>query len=390
MQRANGMPNASASKQLQYAQSLTQRLKQCAPEVVFSSSESDGESELSPSGLIADLELSNNNAPAPKSLWAQTVEQWFEQRQQQWRDCESAPAINPNSQQPGGVSVIQWQAAQPFNAFCRFRLNLRPLATLEHHLPANLRGQITHLALALFWQNVKTQAALLTLDTDAQQKLVSQCISQAINEIPATHEYLTPEHKTLEHQRQANIINRWLEVEKERPPFTVQHIEQTHTANILELEFKLQFGRIDEIDDQCIIIDYKSGNTSSSKQWQPKRLVAPQLPLYACYWPETTQAVSFGVINGKQQKFDGVGDLHSPIEGVQNAEKAAKLPWPELKDAWRDDIQTTVTEFKQGVTLNHVYDKATVDYQTDYLAINRLAEMSDNFHIWSEEANRDA
>ena len=387
IQRQNDMPNASASKQLHYAKSLTDRLKQCAPVVVFSNSETDGESELSPSGLISDIELRSNEDILPSTQWRKENERWLASASYLWVDCESAIEVDPHTQQAGGVSVIQWQAAQPFNAFCRFRLNLRPLPVVEHHLPANLRGQITHLALALFWQQVKSQENLLKLDQDSQQLLVEQYVTEALSNIPQAKDYLTPERKTLELERQTSIVNRWLTVERQRPPFVVHSIEESLSASIMELEFKVQFDRIDQLEDQWLIIDYKSGNNSSSKQWQANRLIAPQLPLYACSYGQPIDAVSFAVVNGSHQKFDGIGDLTQDIKGIQGSEKATQMPWGDLIVAWSEDINRTVSEFKNGVTLNHVYDKPTVEYQTDYLAVNRLEEITDNFLLWSQEAN---
>ncbi|BFM07136.1 PD-(D/E)XK nuclease family protein [Halioxenophilus aromaticivorans] len=393
LQRQHNMPNASAGKQLEYAQSLTQRLKHCAPTVVFSSSETDGESELNPSGLINDLPLLCEQQPEPpKTDWQQLTANWFATSTHSWVDCATAPSINTaKQQQSGGVSVIQWQAAMPFNAFCRYRLNLRPIPAIEHHLSASLRGQITHAALASFWQQVNCQENLLQLDEENLVRLISRCVADAIENLPGQHEQLTPERKLVEQERQTAIINQWLAVEKTRPDFNVTQIEQAIEADIQGIIFKLQFDRIDQTGEQeYVILDYKSGATSSSKQWRPERLVAPQLPLYACFWPEQIAAVSFAVVNGKQQKFDGVGELSVDITGVQKAEKIAETDWPTLKANWLADLNRTVAEFKSGITYNHIYDNATVQYQTDYLGINRLQEINDNFRLWSAEVSHNA
>lgn len=400
IQRNLDMPNASASKQLRFARSLTEKLTKCAKHVVFSSCETEGSSELSPSALVANFAkttlvndkicpLTDGKITPPMTQWRELNQDLFDQRKTTWVDCESAPALRHNIEQHGGVALIGWQAALPFNAFCRYRLKLHPLKTIEHHLPPTIRGDISHLAMANIWRKLKNQQALVNLSINELNSLVVEQVHASVEYYRDKTTHLTPERRTLECERQIALILQWLELEKRRPGFEVIGIEQPIQAEIEGLKFQLQIDRIDNSSDELIVIDYKSGSVSSTSQFSPERLSSPQLPLYACYWPEPISAIAFAVINKTRLKLDGLGELSVNIEGIKTSDKVFNAPWPDLKAAWLNDISTTVKEFREGITLNHVYDKKQVEFQTDYLPLNRLLEMPSNFTLWAQEQSHE-
>ena len=403
LQRALDMPNSSADKQLRYAQSLTTKLMHCATTVIFSCSEYDGESELSPSSLIAELpsaqflslrsprvDMDGNQDQGV--LWQTFQQNLFQQRQWSWVDCEYAPALAEWENLRGGTSILKWQAAHPYNAFCRYRLNVYPLPTIEHHLPATIRGDITHLALANFWRETgsQSQLQLQQLTESELSEGIDKVVGAAVNHYSSYTDTLTPERRSLEQERQSILLNAWLNYEKQRPDFTVCATEQSFDAEIEGLTFKLQIDRIDHCAGEKIIIDYKSGLGSSTGQLKPSRLIAPQLPLYACYWQQKVAAVAYAIINNQSIKLDGIGVLTEMPQGIKTAEKAFEQSWDQLKRSWQQDLRATALEFKTGVVLNHVYDRTSEPFQVEYLAVNRILEKAENYQLWREDQFHDA
>ncbi len=398
------MPNASASKQLRYAQSITERIKASANRVVFSSAATEGDSELTPSGLISGIALSTGDELFSQSTSSQFTSQsqltsnnlqithyqqlanWiFDNRHYCWIDCEQAKPLESDTKQAGGISVLQWQAALPINAFCRFRLGIKPLPAIEYHLSPAIKGQISHFALAKIWQTLIDQKTLLSYGDDKLLVLINASVDQALQEYSPAFTDFPDTLKKLEAERQANIIRQWLEVEKTRSDFTVEATEQSVEVSLSGLTFKLQLDRLDCQDQQRLIIDYKASSQQSISQWLPERIAAPQLPLYALHFSETINAITYAIVNGAKQQFVGMGELSTPVTGIKHREKVTDLTWPELIQAWQVDLTSLAEEFKHGVTWAHDYHPIVSRYQADYLSINRLPEKSLNYALWIKD-----
>lgn len=396
LQRRLGMPNASAQKQLEYAHSLTTRLQESAHTVIFSHSLSDGDTELNPSGLITGLphsSLSENwqlvtqetNAQTVLTPWRLYCKTSFEGSLHSWVDCEQAPPMVTPTKQKGGIGVLQWQAVQPFNAFCRYRLNIYPLPEIEHHLSAAVRGQITHLALALFWQQTESQQAMVRLTPEELTNLINTSVNNAVTHYKKDSPLLTQARSTLEQTRQRKILEQWLQIDKSRPEFKVENVEYRLDINLVDIDFSLCIDRIDRTGNELLLIDYKAGANHGIQQWRPDRMAAPQLPCYVVSWPEEVKAIAFAIVNGTEQKLVGVGDLSESINGVKTPEIALKLNWPTLLEYWQNDLTAIALEFKNGVTLNTEYDKASAKVQSDYLPLNRMLEKPELYRLWLAE-----
>ncbi|WP_317928788.1 PD-(D/E)XK nuclease family protein [Halioxenophilus sp. WMMB6] len=402
LQSRLAMPNATAAKQLAYAQSLTQRLKTSSDWVIFSSAEMDGESEMSPSGLITDIPTSDwttilppvttpvdSQAEPLQTKWEATGQLLQAQGQWQWVDCEQAPAISPGANQVGGVSVLQWQAALPFNAFCRFRLGLQPLPTIENYLTASTRGQITHLVLANIWRELKSQTALLALSEPALTVLIEEQLENVVTSFQSFVPTLTPEIKRLEISRQLQFLTFWFALEKSREDFTVEAIEEEYEVKIANMTFKLRLDRLDEINQQYLLVDYKTGNSQSINEWLPGRIAAPQLPLYTLNNPSAINGIAFAAVNSRNQNLVGVGDFKSLPAGMKTSDQFAKTSWPELLQAWQSDLESLAEEFKSGATHIHNYHPSVTQYQKDYLPLNRLHEQSELYRVWLAGKNHE-
>src|SRR5690606_19823172 len=129
LQRQHNMPHASAERELSFARALTANYRACAQQVVLSSAETGGDTELQPSALIRDL-------PA-KPMHALTIPEQCA-TQQNYRaiaasqalelvHCTRGPALPAGSKVGGGSTLFKLQAACPFNAFAQLRLGAQPL-----------------------------------------------------------------------------------------------------------------------------------------------------------------------------------------------------------------------------------------------------------------------
>src|SRR5690606_3004507 len=64
----------------------------------------------------------------------------------------------------------------------------------------------------------------------------------------------------LEQERLVRLLNAWLDIEKQRPPFEVTAIEEKHPIHFAGVQVDLRIDRIDQLtNEQRILIDYKAG-----------------------------------------------------------------------------------------------------------------------------------
>lgn len=374
LQRDQQMPHASASRELEIAQGLTQRYRQSAQQVIFSSAHSDGDNELRPSALIRDIALT----PLQLILsQANTRLQSYYRELQAYAQLEligdaQGPALGPQEPVRGGSSLFKYQAACPFEAFMRLRLGAKNPDEPLIGFNAAERGNLLHDSLAAIWRQLKNSSGLAALDNAALQVLVSTICKDIIDKAQARNpRKLGRVYCDLEQQRLSQLLCEWLETERERPSFTVIAIEQEQAIEFASLRLTLRIDRIDEFSNgDRLLIDYKTGN-ASAKSWQGERLSEPQLPLYAVT-REDIAAISFAQINRRAQKWEGLGELHDTSldqAGVKPADS-----WPLQLQEWQQELEKLAQDFIAGDARVDFKDANSESFAADLAPLTRLAD----------------
>lgn len=387
LQKHLRMPHVDADKELQYAQQLTENYRQCANDIVFSSASQDDESPLLASPLIRDIEATDsvnivnalNNARSAIDL--QTYNQQVVQsRKLEWINHASAPVVSDNERQllTGGSSILRNQAICPFAAFAIHRLGAKaPLPAFQGLSPID-RGHILHNSLASFWEEVKTQKQLLSQDDAQQSTLVRKHVETAISPYQKrAPDIMGPRYTQLEIDRQCQLIQQWLEQEKQRPAFTAIEIETTLKVDFHGLPLTLRLDRLDQLDSgQLIVIDYKTGSPNLN-QWQGDRPEEPQLPLYAVCYNADIHALMFVEVNARQVRPIGLGDLtesHDGITPISQAKQDLPEDWQQTCEHWDKTLTQLTEDFLQGEALATFKSQQAMRYYTDILPLTRHAE----------------
>ncbi len=214
LQRRLNMPHASAERELAYAEQVSRRLFAAAPEVIVSYPCREGDSDLRPSPIIADYPL------LPQAPWLEDAlprfrDQLFESRQlQQYSDWQ-APELPLGTEVRGGTALFKDQAACPFRAFGRHRLNAEGLEVPGPGLDAAERGNLVHRVMELLWQELKDRQTLKRLGEDVLQSIVEKTVSQVIDaEAQQYPQLFTERFAVLEKGRLINLVIAWLELER--------------------------------------------------------------------------------------------------------------------------------------------------------------------------------
>jgi ATP-dependent helicase/nuclease subunit B len=374
LQREHNMPHASATRELEIAQGLTQRYKDSAAQVIFSSAHGDGDNELRPSALIRDIPLTSlaDILDQQKSDLDNFYLALQQSAQLEIIHDANGPVLAEQEPQRGGSSIFKYQAACPFEAFVRLRLGANNPDEPVMGFNAAERGNLLHDSLAAIWRELKNSSALEKLDDSVLHILVSNITQEIIGKIQARNpRKFGKVYCELEQKRLTQLLCEWLTSERERPAFEVIAIEQEQDIAFAGLTLKLRIDRIDEFSNgDRLLIDYKTGN-ASAKSWQGERFTEPQLPLYAVTNTDIA-AISFAQINRKVQKWDGLGELHDTSlnqAGIKPADD-----WQMQLQEWQTQLQQLASDFIAGDARVDFKDITLQNYAEDLAPLTRLAD----------------
>ena len=274
LRRANA-PRATPEREREWANQLYASLCQTAAQIWVSHSSMDGERELRPSALIANLSQDLAEQWSPSSSTHAIA-------QMESLDDQFGPPVTEQDLVVGGVSLLETQSRNPLWAFFRHRLNVRGMKPHALLPPKTLRGVLIHGMFEQIWSEIHGSDALrLALqDPSFNDRLatIAQSIArQKMTEFPAVI-------RDMEVTRACHLVRQWLQIESERTPFQVLGAEHELVFEHAPLALNMRLDRLDVLPDgRRVVIDYKTGSELPDvlKDWMHPRPVNVQLPAYA-------------------------------------------------------------------------------------------------------------
>lgn len=348
VQRAAGMPQASASGMLELARRLTGGWVTCAGEVVLSHPLREDDREFKPSPLIAGVPERALALPEYAS-YRDTVHAL--RRIEHCEDGKAPPLGDAAAE--GGTAVIRDYAACPFRALARHRLGAESLEAPHAGLDAMERGTLAHRVLAQVWAKLKTRSALDAIEDGELDALIGVAAEDAVARIRRDRPtVLSGRFGGIEKRRIARLVREWLELEKQRDAFTVLATEEKRRIEIGGLALNARLDRVDETGDgRRIVIDYKTGKASPGAMLGP-RPDEPQLPLYVVGAEPEAAAVAFAQVRTGEMRFSALArdeDLLPDTKALSQTRYAAQHgSWRDLTAAWSADLSRIAAAFAAG------------------------------------------
>lgn len=342
LQRAAGMPEATAEGSRMAAEEITARLLASAPEVICTWPARLDDEECLPSPLLAPLpavEMADLGIARRAGYWNLIH---GSARLETLQDSR-APALARAARLPGGARALQLQSLCPFRAFAQQRLRAERLDTPPTGIDPPTRGKLVHFALALLWQELQSSESLRSTSAQARGLLVERIAAAAAERVLAADPRWPRELVVLERERLTDVLMEFLELELARPTFRVLERELRVQAQFGGLDVRLQIDRIDELaDGRRLLIDYKTGEVAASG-WEGIRPEDPQLPLYAVALQAPPAAIAFGVVRTGECAFKGISSRPAAFP------KAATVDdWQVRLTQWRQAIERLAGEFAAG------------------------------------------
>jgi probable DNA repair protein len=346
------LPGATAEIAVDEARRLLTRLCGSAEVVVLSVPRFEGEAPLLPSALIAAVPRGE-----PPEGWTAPVPAVaiFAARPELERLGDGLmPAVVKHESSSGGARLLEIQSACPFRAQAEFRLGARALEDSELGVAASDRGELVHAVLARLWREIGTQQALRSLAPDDLRAAIQGSID--VETAPARQSaagfmrHLLDIEADLLQVRVQDLLSKDLE----RPPFSIESVEQDHAIDIGGLTLGLRVDRIDRLADGSLaVIDYKTGADAQPDSWFGERPRLPQLPLYAeAVGAGRVSAVVFGHVRTGDTGYRGIARDSTTFPGLLNPGgrgwPTEHSSWDELLHAWRRRLTALATEHAAG------------------------------------------
>jgi ATP-dependent helicase/nuclease subunit B len=368
LQRQYQMPFSVPEQELKIGRKLLSGFQSSAKQLILSFPLTDGKTPLEQSPLIVDIPQYD----LPTVVEGLGVPRWLDQPHQCQliEDCGFAFDNSVESIR-GGSSVLKNQSTCPFNAFAIHRLWAVALEQPSLGLQPVDRGSIVHEILYRLWNDWKTSQALTSLSDMQRNTQIEDIVATVLAEKARYNPWLQGDNFTrLEQQRLTKLMVQWIAIEQQRQPFEVIATEHKTQLCVAGLNISLTIDRLDLIDGQTVVIDYKTG-TVNANDWLGDRPKDPQLPLYALATEPLPTACVFASLKVQNLKFKGLTkeQLLADVKVVDD--------WQVQIDQWNQAINNLACEFVEGKASLDIYNRGQFAYQTDLLPLNRWHEQAD-------------
>jgi len=393
LQQKAQLPRSSPQRELEVARTVTRRLLETADDCVFSfPGRQDGERVL-PSPLLGADEIKPvSEVPGWRGHSWQTVVAAGDKPR---IDALLMPGPLNRATARGGSSILRNQALCPFRAFASNRLGAEGLETPVDGISPMLHGALMHRVLESFWEETRTQQALLQLDQDSLDLRIRWHSDQVVKAERSLND--RPSLRDVEAARLSRLAATYLELEKTRDPFEAVAFEKEVLQEIEGQTIHLVIDRIDRLPTgQEVIIDYKTGRVDP-KKWFGERPEDPQLPLYSIGSEDTPAAVVFAVIRDDECLYRGVVTRQGLFPGLPP--KPGKYTdhivdagndMPATIDNWRHILHRLMAAFLAGeAAVDPVHGRKTcINSYCELHSLCRVAELEHLQKLTGREASK--
>lgn len=256
LQRRFSMPDASPQQLLEFWRLQLDLLLGSSAEVTLSYPRMRDETELLPTRMIEPWQDELSLPVTPPTLGVASLLGSL----RLLRTEETISALHPSRREVGGHAVLKWQADDPISALAQFRWGCRPLQEPETGIDALTRGNLLHEALEALYRDWPDQASIAGLSEPARRECIRAATARVFARQFASADAMLATLLRIEERRACELIEQLVSNDLERPAFSLLAVEQATQLTVGGLTIRLRIDRIDQVDGQLFVIDYKTGD----------------------------------------------------------------------------------------------------------------------------------
>ena len=361
-QLAAGMPEASAAGRRAQAQSLLNAWERATAELVLSVPAREKDLELLPSPCLAPVTLAGET---PRELWLAL--RLHRSGCTEAREDLRGAAFTAPAPLPSGTRALTLQNDCAFRAYAELRLGAVATEHAEPGVPMDQRGLLLHAALQLLWERLRDSLALGALADGALDALIADCVARAAQALQVEaggrgrrarripdgqfdlFSVLSPA-LTRECARAQRLIRRLCELERSRPPFSVEATEHVTELTLAGGRVRMRLDRVDRVAAGRAVLDYKSGRPQSP-DWYGERPAHAQLLAYLAALGADVVALATVNLTAREVRFTGVaatGDILPRVKPIPAVTGAAVADWRAQQEAWVALVERLIRAFLAG------------------------------------------
>ena len=249
-----------------------------------------------------------------------------------------------------GIKLLEAQSICPAWAFYEFRLGARRIEDEdEENLTTRLRGNLFHKTLEEFWTEYKSSSLVSALNEKELSKKIQEITHKNISIERKNYPRILSEFFNIEEMRLISYLEKWIHHELKRGDFEVKETEKNIPIHLGCLNFNIKIDRIDEVNQNNIVIDYKSGTTKTLNEWFLNAYGELQMPFYALFASnKPIDAIAIGLINAAKPQWIGIGRDKDLLQGIKDSTATQYQSWDDLIGFWRCRIDDAIKSYESG------------------------------------------
>lgn len=344
VQRRFAMPDATPALVNEFWRKQLRRNVSSASVVALGFSRSRDDTNLQPVLMLQDFNIIRRKELAAVEP---SLQRFLCQLKIKETPAQLAP-LSADRREFGGHGLLSDQLTDPLTAVIKHRWRCQLLEEPSTGVNAALRGTLLHRALERLYADKPDTARLQAEFVTNAEQLINRAVQDTFKSLFIHADDLLAQLLRLEERRAETLVNRVFESDLQRPAFSIAMIEEKRVLSFSAISLDLRVDRVDVVNKQMLIIDYKSGNLGTLCKVDNLEDKHMQLVAYALLF-ERSALAGMALVPVSFSPVSALAWLDEDNAQWSRSAKISKLAdLPSLVTQWRERCEQLANQFASG------------------------------------------